>query len=76
MIGVSSGERVKVETSSQAGASDRNTCQLFNAVQALSANVSRIGADQQDIFAMVSIEDSELQLMVEKSQRRDLRFSG
>jgi len=76
LVGVSSGERVNVETPFQANVSDRGQRQLVNAVQALSANVSQIRSDQQDIFAMVSIEDREVQLLVEKAQRRDLRFRG
>lgn len=76
LIGVSSRERVKVETPFQASANDRGQRQLVGAVQALSANVSLIRSEQQDIIAMVSIEDREVQLLVEKAQRRDLRFRG
>jgi len=76
LIGVSSRERVKVETPFQASANDRGQRQLVGAVQALSANVSLIQSEQQDIIAMVSIEDREVQLLVEKAQRRDLRFRG
>ena len=74
LIGVSSGEDVDIKTPAQASASNRAQRELSSSIQALSANVSRIRDEQSDIFAMVSIEDRELQLTVEKAQRRESRF--
>lgn len=75
LIGVNSRERVKVETPFQASANDAGQRKLVSAVQALSANVSLIRSEQQDIIAMVSIEGREFQLLVEKSQQHERRFT-
>lgn len=74
LIGVTSGEDVDIKTPAQSAAGNRAQRELSNSIQALSVNVSKIRDDQLDIFAMVSIEDREFQLTVEKAQRRDLRF--
>ena len=74
LLGVSSNERFKVETPTQANANDRAMVNVSKSLQALNMNISKIGTRQDIIEATVSIEDRELQLLVEKSQRRDLRF--
>jgi len=69
-VGVTSGERVNVETIAQARATDRVNAKILGSLNALNANVSMMGARQDLIEATVNIKDRDLQLLVEKSEAR------
>ena len=75
LVGVTSGERVNVETRGQASANDRGQQAVLKSLSILNLNVTKLGLRQDSIEANVNIDGSGIQLLVEKAQQRERRFS-
>ena len=71
---VSTGERVKVETPAQAGASDNINKKILGSISALNANISQLSSRQDTIEASVNIDARGIHLMVEKQQLIERRI--
>jgi hypothetical protein len=74
LIGVSSGERVNVETPQQAKMNDRHLQAILAAQQATNANISQLARRQDNIEAIVNVTDSDLEVLVRRAEVRRARF--
>lgn len=73
-VGLSSGERVNVETPFQANANDRTQGRILGSLNALNANISNLSSRQDVIEANVNIEPRGIHLMIKKQTQRESRF--
>lgn len=71
---VSSGENVSVRTPQQSMANERMLANINNSIQVMNANLIAGQSRGDSVFASVNIEDRDLELIVERSQRKSDRF--